>query len=198
MIARPTVQSASSHSKLVTTKLTTGPTVLSTPAGWSRSPSVAPSPTPAANSPSSTSPLPASPSTQPPSTSAPQLSHVGKVIHPQPRAATIQPIASKEVGSAKPVWGNIKQVAAVPIRPEIQDFPTAAEVANGILSVPMTRALSDEYASVASTRKQPKTEDVKVPPKPSSKQLKSEEADTFRGVHLDPNAHHWDDVRATG
>jgi hypothetical protein len=22
-----------------------------------------------------------------------------------------------------------------------------------------------------------------------------EEADTFRGVHLDPNAHHWDEVR---
>lgn len=24
-----------------------------------------------------------------------------------------------------------------------------------------------------------------------------EEADTFRGVHLDPNAHHWDEVRPT-
>jgi len=197
MIVRPTVQSTSSHSKLVTTKLTTGPAVLSTPAGWSRSPSVAPSPTPAANSPNSPSPLPTSPSTQPSSTAAPQLSHVGKVIHPQPRTAVVQLNASKEVGGAKPVWGNIKQIAAVPIRPEIQDFPTAAEVANGTLSVPITRALSDEYASVESIRKQPKAEDVKVNQRPLSKQLNSEEADTFRGVHLDPNAHHWDEVRAT-
>lgn len=48
-----------------------------------------------------------------------------------------------------------------------------------------------------SIRKQPKAEDVKVNPRPLSKQLNSEEADTFRGVHLDPNAHHWDEVCAT-
>ena len=35
---------------------------------------------------------------------------------------------------------------------------------------------------------------MKIPAKPPSKQLKSEEVDTFRGVHLDPNAHHWDEV----
>lgn len=28
----------------------------------------------------------------------------------------------------------------------------------------------------------------------ASKQARAEEADTFRGVHLDPNAHHWDEV----
>ena len=28
----------------------------------------------------------------------------------------------------------------------------------------------------------------------ASKQARMEEADTFRGVHLDPNAHHWDEV----
>jgi len=27
------------------------------------------------------------------------------------------------------------------------------------------------------------------------KQARMKEADTFRGVHLDPNAHHWDEVR---
>jgi len=26
------------------------------------------------------------------------------------------------------------------------------------------------------------------------KRARMEEADTFRGVHLDPNAHHWDEV----
>lgn len=30
----------------------------------------------------------------------------------------------------------------------------------------------------------------------TNKQARMEEADTFRGVHLDPNAHHWDDVRS--
>lgn len=29
----------------------------------------------------------------------------------------------------------------------------------------------------------------------ANKQARMEEADTFRGVHLDPNAHHWDEVR---
>ena len=28
----------------------------------------------------------------------------------------------------------------------------------------------------------------------AQKQAMSETADAFRGVHLDPNAHHWDDV----
>lgn len=28
----------------------------------------------------------------------------------------------------------------------------------------------------------------------ANKQARMEEADTFRGVHLDPNAHHWDEV----
>jgi hypothetical protein len=28
----------------------------------------------------------------------------------------------------------------------------------------------------------------------ADKQARSVEADTFRGVHLDPNAHHWDEV----
>ena len=28
----------------------------------------------------------------------------------------------------------------------------------------------------------------------ASQQARMEEADTFRGVHLDPNAHHWDEV----
>lgn len=29
----------------------------------------------------------------------------------------------------------------------------------------------------------------------ANKQARMVEADTFRGVHLDPNAHHWDEVR---
>jgi hypothetical protein len=29
------------------------------------------------------------------------------------------------------------------------------------------------------------------------RQAQRAEADAFRGVHLDPNAHHWDEVRKT-
>lgn len=50
---------------------------------------------------------------------------------------------------------------------------------------------------VVTTRKQAKPDDAKSTPKPPSKQLRSEEADTFRGVHLDPNAHHWDEVHCS-
>jgi hypothetical protein len=60
-------------------------------------------------------------------------------------------------------------------------------------------SLFTSHLLVAATRKQAKSDDAKSTPKstpkPPSKQLRSEEADTFRGVHLDPNAHHWDDVR---
>lgn len=31
----------------------------------------------------------------------------------------------------------------------------------------------------------------------AQKQALLETADAFRGVHLDPNAHHWDDVRGS-
>ncbi|KAJ3500314.1 hypothetical protein NLJ89_g9855 [Agrocybe chaxingu] len=173
--ARPATQPTTSHSRLVTAKLTASPAVSST-AGWSRPSSVAPSPATVTNSPSSTSPLP-TPSTLTLNTAAPQLPHAGKVIQPQPRAAAAPLGSLQKESSSKPVWGNIKPPSVVPIRPDIEpsDFPTAAEVAN----VP--------------TRKQPRLEDSKGG-SDSTKQLRSEEADTFRGVHLDPNAHHWDEM----
>jgi len=43
-------------------------------------------------------------------------------------------------------------------------------------------------------RKQAKIDDAKATTDTAAKQLRMEEADTFRGVHLDPNAHHWDEV----
>jgi len=131
---RPSVQPTSSHSRLVTTKLTASPAVASSTAGWSRPSSVAPSPATVASSPNSTSPLPIAPASQPSTTAAPQLPHAGKVILPQPRAS-VAPVSSlpKDPPSSKPVWGNVKLPPTVPIRPDIQpnDFPTAAEVANG-------------------------------------------------------------------
>lgn len=53
-------------------------------------------------------------------------------------------------------------------------------------------SLLDDLWVVA--RKQAKIDDAKATTDTAAKQLRMEEADTFRGVHLDPNAHHWDEV----
>ena len=132
--ARPAAQPASSHSRLVTTKLTANPVVPTATAGWSRPSSVTPSPATATSSPSSTSPLPGTTPIQTSTIVAP-LPHVGKVIQPQPRAAVPQPTQHKDSASSKPVWRNVRPPNVAPTRSDVQtsDFPTAAEVANGNL-----------------------------------------------------------------
>jgi hypothetical protein len=115
----------------VTTKLTATPQTSTTGPGWSRpssaSPSIVPSPssTPNANS-----------SSQGPPPAAPQLPHAGKVIQPQPRAiASGSQSGSSRVdssGSNKPVWGNVKAAASKWNSRVQNDFPTAAEVAQGM------------------------------------------------------------------
>lgn len=45
--------------------------------------------------------------------------------------------------------------------------------------------------------KQAKADEARVTSETAAKQLRLEEADAFRGIHLDPNAHHWDDVGLT-
>jgi serine/arginine repetitive matrix protein 2 len=71
------------------------------------------------------------------------------------------------------------------------EFPTAAEVAQGafvwfsaILYEPLTSA--GHLNGV-----QEKKEFTHVP---AALSPATTEADTFRGVHLNPNAHHWDEV----
>jgi hypothetical protein len=51
----------------------------------------------------------------------------------------------------------------------------------------------------ATATKKPKQDDQKPTADTAStvKHRLEEEADTFRGVHLDPNAHHWGEVRMT-
>ncbi|KAJ3562478.1 hypothetical protein NP233_g9545 [Leucocoprinus birnbaumii] len=104
----------------------------------------------------------------------------GKVIQPQPRTAALQTTNLQKEGikpSGKPAWGNVKPPSVPPIMTS-QDFPTAAEVAQ------------------ASATRKSKTDDQKSTPESAStvKHRLEEEADTFRGVHLDPNAHHWDEM----
>jgi serine/arginine repetitive matrix protein 2 len=73
------------------------------------------------------------------------------------------------------------------------EFPTAAEVAQGafrdsLCANPVRSHTSAGRLNGVQEKKQP----TQSPANPSST---TTEADTFRGVHLDPNAHHWDEVR---
>ncbi|KAG6910602.1 hypothetical protein DXG01_009553 [Tephrocybe rancida] len=183
-LTRPQTQSTASHSRLVTTKLTsTSPASSASGAGWSRPSSVAPQNATGTHSPNNSSPpLPTTSLTTTPSTTgAPQLPHAGKVIQPQPRAVSALPgLGHRDtIAPTKPVWGNLKS-GATPKAPDVRnDFPTAAEVAQVASSLRAAK-LNDsrEHAETAA----------------ASKQARMEEADTFRGVHLDPNAHHWDEM----
>ncbi|EEB90922.1 hypothetical protein MPER_10808 [Moniliophthora perniciosa FA553] len=65
--------------------------------------------------------------------------------------------------------------AAGTTRAPSSDFPTAAEVAKG---------------ATGRVSKAAELKDMEE----ANKQARMEEADTFRGVHLDPNAHHWDEM----
>ncbi|EAU93442.2 hypothetical protein CC1G_04421 [Coprinopsis cinerea okayama7 len=89
------------------------------------------------------------------------------------KAASPAPQKPKDA-TTKPAWNtNVTPV----VRPDIRqdDFPTAAEAVKGTVK--------------------PKPEEAKpVEPIKPSISSRVEDADTFRGVHLDPNAHHWDEM----
>jgi serine/arginine repetitive matrix protein 2 len=129
--------STSSHSRLVTTKLTKLPSSsTSTGPGWTRPPSTTPSlaPSPVSGGVSSASP----PAPAPIPHGPPQLPHSGKVIQPQPRGALQIPSTPKPEpinGSGKPAWRNVKpggtSSGAGPPPGVQSEFPTAAEVAQG-------------------------------------------------------------------
>lgn len=100
------------------------------------------------------------------------------------------PLVKKDT-SAKPAWGNAKPLPVTSDSTARSDFPTAAEVAQGqLLTSCQVRRHKDAHLSSTGRiikPEEPKPEDPhRVPP---------QEADAFRGVHLDPNAHHWDEVR---
>ncbi|KIK71310.1 hypothetical protein GYMLUDRAFT_79405 [Collybiopsis luxurians FD-317 M1] len=184
--AKPTTQSSASssslHPRLVTTKLTATSQLSSSPGpGWSRPSSVTP---PVANPSPNGAPTPSQASASTSVPAAPQLPHVGKVIQPQPRSVGLTQAIHREVGhagaagQAKSAWGKTNAATASATRADARtqsDFPTAAEVAQVGRMLKSSREKDSEVAE-------------------ASKQARMEEADTFRGVHLDPNAHHWDDM----
>lgn len=89
------------------------------------------------------------------------------------------------------MWGSTKGGAVASLDRAQADFPTAAEVAQGKLRTHPRRGLYKYDMMVGCV---PKASD-KAAPSDANAQKQAAEADTFRGVHLDPNAHHWDEVR---
>ncbi|KAI0724289.1 hypothetical protein C8T65DRAFT_626036 [Cerioporus squamosus] len=171
---RPVNQATTPHPRLVTAKLTATPQPGST-AGWSRPSSAVPSSTP--------TPLPG-PNANPASihSAAPSAATVppsmGRVIQPQPRSNQ-DSLPLKKDASGKPVWG-VAQGSGVVAHDRVQaDFPTAAEVAQGRIAKASDRTSQPDAAAA---HKQAVITELMA------------EEDTFRGVHLDPNAHHWDEM----
>ncbi|EIW86424.1 hypothetical protein CONPUDRAFT_161177 [Coniophora puteana RWD-64-598 SS2] len=170
-VPRPSATPLNLHSRLVTTKLTAAPSLSTTTGpGWSRPSSATPpassTQSAAPNSTGQPHPPAPGPSTGP---APPQLPHAGKVI--QPQRSSVPP-----KDSSKSAWSSTRPpVAPLSLIATSNDFPTAAEVAQGALK--------------------PKVIEVKQSEEPSSsKRVTMQEADAFRGVHLDPNAHHWDEM----
>ncbi|KAL0579796.1 hypothetical protein V5O48_002207 [Marasmius crinis-equi] len=186
-ISRPAnASNTTAHPRLITTKLTANPQSSSSPGpGWSRPSSVTPPVAPNSNS---TTPNGTKHPAQTPSTTVantlslgtPQISPVGKVIQPQPRSAALPAGIHRTTtlpggtSSNKPAWGNVK-AGVGSARANTNDFPTAAEVALGATRT----AKNVEAKELEEANKHARME---------------EDADTFRGVHLDPNAHHWDEM----
>ncbi|KAF7319989.1 hypothetical protein MKEN_00782800 [Mycena kentingensis (nom. inval.)] len=168
--AAPVAQSTSTHSRLVAAKLTTAAQSLSPGPGWSRPSSATP---PTSTTPAINGAGPADASTA----SAPSLA--------QSNSRSGRP---RDNGGAtnKPVWGNTTSSQQRPNVASQREFPTAAEVAAAPRKTRPT--LADRNA--ASKEAVAAMELAAA----ANKQARMEEADTFRGVHLDPNAHHWDEM----
>ncbi len=190
---------ATSHPRLVT-KLTKLPSSSAgTGPGWTRPSSTTPSLAPSPVSGGVSVAPPAAPG--PVSHGPPQLPHIGKVIQPQPRGAIQTPSMTKPEstnGSNKLAWRNVKQggstTGAGPPPGVQSEFPTAAEVAQGALCDPQYSCMNHFHCYTFAGRVngvQEKKQSTHVPSAPSPA---TTEADTFRGVHLNPNAHHWDEV----
>ncbi|KAJ7456666.1 hypothetical protein FB451DRAFT_1276775 [Mycena latifolia] len=189
-VSRPQAQPTTSHSRLVTTKLTAAPQTLS-PAGpgWSRPSSATPPATTVATVNGAVS---TTSNSGDPATSSGGSQHAGSAIQPQPRAMPARGGGSRENapsgggGVGKPVWGNTKPQQQRPDMTSQSDFPTAAEVAAAPRKLKPTLADRNLASKEAAA--------LEMASAAANKQARMEEADTFRGVHLDPNAHHWDEM----
>jgi hypothetical protein len=77
------------------------------------------------------------------------------------------------------------------------DFPTAAQVAQGMSNFTFFQSWLAYSHAVSTSSKKAKSSEVKDATdiaRSQYTQTRMEADDTFRGVHLDPNAHYWDEV----
>ncbi|KAI0670160.1 hypothetical protein C8Q78DRAFT_1093678 [Trametes maxima] len=173
---KPVLQTSTSHPRLVTAKLTATPQPsITTGPGWSRPSSAVPSS-------ASTPTVGAKPAPAPVTSSGgvPLPPPPGKIIQPQPRASQ-DGLPQRRDTSTRPAWGNAKGnvLGSSQLDGVRNDFPTAAEVAQGRTAKAADKSPAPDAASV---HKQSVISELQA------------EEDTFRGVHLDPNAHHWDEM----
>lgn len=135
-VEKPVLQTAPSHSRLVTAKLTADTPRSSTAGpGWSRPSSTNSSVAGAPGSGANVKP----PSTPAPASGTPLPTPVGKIIRPQPRSADSVVSLSRKDSSTEPAWRSpVATVSTVGKLDGVQsEFPTAAEVAQGLLTSKM-------------------------------------------------------------
>ncbi|KAJ7225842.1 hypothetical protein GGX14DRAFT_349163 [Mycena pura] len=178
--------SANSTTSKTGAKLTAAPQTLSAAGpGWSRPSSATPPATTAHTVNGLPAPVPSGSSDPSTSSSSTQHPHSGSTTQQQPRPLPARGGGSRDNsgsggGAGKLAWGNAKSHQPRPDVTSQSDFPTAAEGAPkptfAERNLPSKEALALAMAAAA------------------NKQARMEEADTFRGVHLDPNAHHWDEM----
>ncbi|CAE6530232.1 unnamed protein product [Rhizoctonia solani] len=176
--ARPAVATPQPSSRLITKKLTATAPIAPASGGWSLRP------TPPTSLSSSPAPGDVSATTQsgkPPATAEANHSNRPALITTASGLlvdARSSAKASREQSPAK-AWATVPTAVGDSKR-NLQDFPTAAEAA----------ADSAEH-------KRPGASVVEHPHHPAVEAVAEKDTDTrdsFRGVHLDPNAHHWDEM----
>ena len=123
---------------------------------------------------------------------------VGKVIQPQPRSVETAASLVRREASNKPAWRNpAATVTSASKLDSVQnEFPTAAEVAQGVLTA-IEKMSVFHYTCYPTLVDSAKLVEKKQAAQAAAaqKQAMAAEADAFRGVHLGPNVHHWDEVR---
>ncbi|CUA72301.1 Cell surface glycoprotein 1 [Rhizoctonia solani] len=175
---RPAVLNPQPSSRLITKKLTAAPVIPAASGGWSLRPtpptSLSSSPAPGDVSAPSQSAKPP-PAVEVNHSNRPALVTSASGLSVDARSSAK---ASREQSPAK-AWATVPTAVGDGKR-NLQDFPTAAEAA----------ADSAEH-------KRPGTSAVQPPHHhalDATAETDTDARDSFRGMHLDPNAHHWDEM----
>ncbi|CAE7194099.1 unnamed protein product [Rhizoctonia solani] len=176
--ARPAVVNPHPSSRLITKKLTAAPAIAPPSGGWSLRP------TPPTSLSSSPAPGDVSAATQPgkpPATAEANHSNRPALVTSASGLsvdARSSAKASREHSPAK-VWATVP-TAVGDVKRNLQDFPTAAEAAADS---------TENKRPGASTVQPPHPHGLDIAP-----EADTDTRDSFRGIHLDPNAHHWDEM----